>query len=48
MFPIFKRIGPYRGEPLYQASPDSAEYRVLLHNNGFGTVWLAQFNDDGR
>ncbi|OSC38481.1 SAM-dependent methyltransferase [Mycobacterium decipiens] len=30
-----ERIGRYLGEPLYHASLDSAEYRTLLHNNGF-------------
>lgn len=33
-----ERIGRYRGEPLYHASLDSAEYRTLLHDNGFEVV----------
>ena len=28
-------IGSYRGEPLYHASLDAAEYRALLSANGF-------------
>ncbi|HEY6373665.1 MAG TPA: hypothetical protein VIX37_24030 [Candidatus Sulfotelmatobacter sp.] len=28
-------IGTYQGEPLYHASLDEAEYRLLLHENGF-------------
>ena len=28
-------IGSYRGEPLYHASLDAAEYRTLLSANGF-------------
>ena len=31
-------IGSYRGEPLYHASLDGAEYRALLEANGFGVV----------
>ncbi len=31
-------IGAYRGEPLYHASLDPAEYRALLRANGFGVV----------
>jgi SAM-dependent methyltransferase len=31
-------IGSYRGEPLYHASLDGAEYRALLGTNGFGVV----------
>jgi SAM-dependent methyltransferase len=31
-------IGAYRGEPLYHASLDPAEYRALLAANGFGVV----------
>ena len=31
-------IGSYRGEPLYHASLDSAEYRALLHDGGFEVV----------
>jgi SAM-dependent methyltransferase len=31
-------IGTYRGEPLYHASLDSAEYRALLDANGFDVV----------
>jgi SAM-dependent methyltransferase len=30
-----EQIGSYRGEPLYHASSDSDEYRLLLHGNGF-------------
>ncbi len=30
-----EQIGSYRGEPLYHASLDTAEYRELLHDNGF-------------
>lgn len=33
-----EEIGSYRGEPLYHASLDSAEYRALLGNNGFDVV----------
>lgn len=33
-----EEIGSYRGEPLYHASLDSAEYRMLLHDNGFDVV----------
>lgn len=33
-----ERIGDYRGEPLYHASLDTDEYRVLLHDNGFDVV----------
>jgi trans-aconitate methyltransferase len=33
-----ERIGNYRGEPLYHASLDTDEYRVLLHDNGFDVV----------
>jgi hypothetical protein len=29
-----EQIGTYQGEPLYHASLDSAEYRLLLHDNG--------------
>lgn len=32
-------IGSYRGEPLYHASLDAAEYRRLLEDNGFAVVW---------
>ena len=28
-------IGTFEGEPLYHASLDGAEYRALLHQNGF-------------
>ncbi len=31
-------VGDYRGDPLYHASLDSAEYRALLHNNGFNVA----------
>lgn len=31
-------IGTYRGEPLYHASLDGAEYRALLDGNGFDVV----------
>lgn len=31
-------IGEYRGEPLYHASLDSAEYRKLLGDNGYKVV----------
>ena len=31
-------IGSYEGEPLYHASPDAAEYRSLLADNGFAVV----------
>lgn len=31
-------IGAFRGEPLYHASLDGAEYRALLHENGFAVV----------
>ena len=31
-------IGTYRGEPLYHASLDQAEYRSLLKDNGFKVV----------
>jgi ubiquinone/menaquinone biosynthesis C-methylase UbiE len=30
-----ERVGSYRGEPLYHASLDTAEYRQLLSSNGF-------------
>ncbi|MGO9655573.1 hypothetical protein [Mycobacterium sp.] len=30
-----EQIGTYQGEPLYHASLDSAEYRLLLHDTGF-------------
>jgi trans-aconitate methyltransferase len=33
-----EQIGRYRGEPLYHASLDSAEYRTILHDNGFDVV----------
>ncbi len=33
-----EQIGTYQGEPLYHASLDSAEYRVLLHDNGFDVI----------
>lgn len=31
-------IGTYKGEPLYHGSLDRAEYRSLLHDNGFEVV----------
>lgn len=31
-------IGTYQGEPLYHASLDGAEYRVLLDEHGFEVV----------
>lgn len=31
-------VGSYRGEPLYHASLDQAEYRSLLNDNGFNVV----------
>ena len=31
-------VGEYRGEPLYHASLDAAEYRALLAANGFAVV----------
>ena len=31
-------LGSYRGDPLYHASLDSAEYRTLLHDSGFEVV----------
>lgn len=31
-------MGVYKGEPLYHASLDEAEYRALLSANGFGVV----------
>ncbi len=37
-------IGRYRGEPLYHASLDGAEYEALLRQSGFGTV--AQIVED--
>lgn len=37
-------IGRYRGEPLYHASLDGAEYRLLLSEIGFKVV--AQTNED--
>jgi SAM-dependent methyltransferase len=33
-----ERVGSYRGEPLYHASLDPAEYRQLLHDNSFEVV----------
>ncbi|SOJ56026.1 dTDP-3-amino-3,4, 6-trideoxy-alpha-D-glucopyranose [Mycobacterium simulans] len=33
-----EQIGTYRGEPLYHASLDTAEYRELLQDNGFDLV----------
>lgn len=33
-----ERIGTYQGEPLYHASLGAAEYRALLHDNGFEVV----------
>ncbi|MDO9712223.1 class I SAM-dependent methyltransferase [Paracraurococcus lichenis] len=37
-------MGTLRGEPLYHASLDGAEYRALLNGNGF--VVVAQVNED--
>lgn len=37
-------IGEYRGQPLFHASLDGAEYRLLLAQNGFKVV--AQTNED--
>jgi SAM-dependent methyltransferase len=31
-------IGSYKGEPLYHGSLDGAEYRFLLHENGFELI----------
>jgi hypothetical protein len=31
-------IGSYRGDPLYHASLDDAQYRSLLNKNGFDLV----------
>jgi SAM-dependent methyltransferase len=31
-------IGTFQGEPLYHGSLDTAEYRSLLHQNGFAVV----------
>ena len=31
-------LGVFQGEPLYHASLDSAEYRMLLDENGFDVV----------
>lgn len=31
-------VGSFEGEPLYHASLDPAEYRALLHENGFAVV----------
>ena len=31
-------IGTYKGEPLYHASLDGVEYRLLLDQNGFDVV----------
>jgi trans-aconitate methyltransferase len=33
-----EQMGSYQGEPLFHASLDSAEYRMLLHDNGFDVV----------
>jgi SAM-dependent methyltransferase len=42
-------IGAYRGEPLYHASLDAAEYRALLAANGFKVVaHVAEDPDCGR
>jgi hypothetical protein len=30
-----EQIGTYQAEPLYHASLDGAEYRLLLHDTGF-------------
>jgi SAM-dependent methyltransferase len=37
-------VGSYRGEPLYHASLDGAEYRLLL--SGIGFMVAAQINND--
>ena len=39
-----KAIGTLEGEPLYHASLDNAEYRMLLDDNGFDVV--AQVTED--
>src|ERR1700731_1505010 len=36
--PAGEQIGSYRGESVYHASLDSAEYRTLLADNGFDVV----------
>ncbi len=33
-------LGTFQGEPLYHGSLDQAEYRALLHENGFEVVTL--------
>lgn len=38
-------IGAWQGEPLYHASLDGAEYRALLHENGFEVVDHAVADD---
>lgn len=35
---VGEAIGAYRGEPLYHASLDEAEYRLLLREQGFEVV----------
>lgn len=37
-------IGAFEGEPLYHASLDASEYRVLIEENGFATI--AQIIED--
>lgn len=39
-------VGDYRGEPLYHASLDAAEYRALLDGNGFEVVAHAVADPD--
>ena len=39
-------IGGYKGEPLYHASLDAAEYRALLNANGFEVVAHVVENPD--
>jgi hypothetical protein len=42
-------IGTYKGEPLYHGSLDGAEYRSLLHENGFEVVsHIAEDPDCGQ
>jgi len=44
-----ERVGTYRGEPLYHASLDTAEYRQLLSANGFRVErYLANDPDCGE
>jgi hypothetical protein len=39
-------IGTYKGEPRYHGSLDGAEYRSLLHENGFEVVSLVLADPD--